>query len=142
VTVAAALPAMVARGRGQVVAIGSTAGFRGLPAHGAYCASKAAVHTFMESVRVDLRGTGVRATTISPGFVKTELTAKAKFPMPYLMELDDATRLMVRAIDAGRPRLSFPWQASWFMRTVGVLPAAIYERLAVFFRDAAARPQR
>src|SRR5882672_980414 len=96
VTLAAALPAMIERNAGQVVMMSSLAAFRGMPGNAAYCASKAAVSTFMESVRVDLRRTRVRATTIYPGFVKTELTAKNKFPMPFLVELDRAVEVMAK----------------------------------------------
>jgi NADP-dependent 3-hydroxy acid dehydrogenase YdfG len=130
VTVAAALPAMVARGAGQVVAISSLAAFRGMPANAAYCASKAALHVFMESVRVDLRGSGVRATTIYPGFVKTELTAKNKFPMPFLMELDDAVRVMARGIARGKATIAFPLPMAALVRWVAGLPRSIYEPLA------------
>ncbi len=137
VTLSAPLPAMVARKRGQVVAIASVAGYRGLPANGAYSGSKAAVHRFMESARIDLRGTGVIATTISPGFVKTELTAKNKFPMPFLMELDDAVRLMARGIDRGRSRIVYPFMTAWFMRAIGQLPGAIYRPIAALFRGMA-----
>src|SRR4051812_3303359 len=108
VTVAAALPKMVARDRGHIVAVSSLAAFRGMPGNGAYCASKAAVHTFMESMRVDLRRTRVRATTIYPGFVKTDMTAKNKFPMPFLMELDDAVKVMTRGLARGAKTIAFP----------------------------------
>src|SRR5712692_6047850 len=108
VTIAAALPAMVERNQGHVVAVSSLAAFRGMPGNAAYCASKAALHTFMESVRVDLRKTRVRATTIYPGFVKTEMTAKNKFPMPLLMELDDAVRVMARGLERGAKTIAYP----------------------------------
>jgi len=130
VTVAAALPAMIQRGSGTVVAMSSLAAFRGFPGTGAYCASKAALHTFMESVRVDLRGTGVRAVAIYPGFVKTEMTAKNRFRMPFLMELDDAVQVMVRGIDRGDAVIAFPAAMSALVRAVRAVPRAIYEPLA------------
>ena len=130
VTIAAALPAMVERGRGTVVAVGSLAGFRGFTGSGAYCASKAALHTFMDSIRVDLQGSGVRAVTISPGYVKTEMTARHKFAMPFLMELDDAVDVMVRAIARGAPTVAFPLPLAAFVRAVGMLPRVVYEPLA------------
>jgi NADP-dependent 3-hydroxy acid dehydrogenase YdfG len=130
VTVAAALPAMVARDSGHVVAVSSLAGFRGMPGHAAYCASKAAVHTFMESVRVDLRGTKVRATTIYPGFVKTELTAKNKFYMPFLMELDDAVKVMARGIERGAKIISYPLPLVAATRLLAAMPRGVYEPLA------------
>jgi short-subunit dehydrogenase len=135
VTIAAALPAMVQRGSGTVASVGSLAGFRGLAGSGAYCASKAAVHTFMESIRVDLRGTGVRAVTISPGYVKTEMTAKNEYAMPFLMELDDAVDVIVRAIDRGAPTVSFPLPLAAFVRGIGLLPRGVYEPLAKRIRS-------
>src|SRR2546425_5323357 len=130
VTIASALPAMVARGAGHVVAVSSLAAFRGMPGNAAYCASKAALHVFMESVRVDLRSSGVRATTIYPGFVKTELTAKNKFPMPFLMELSDAVRVMARGIARGKATIAFPLPMAALVRWVAGLPRSIYEPLA------------
>jgi len=134
VTVAAALPRMVERNSGHVVAMSSLAAFRGMPGNAAYCASKAAIHTFMESVRVDLRRTKVRATTIYPGFVKTELTAKNKFPMPFLMELDDAVKVMTRGIERGAKVISYPLPMVAFTRTLGVIPRSLYEPLAARVR--------
>lgn len=130
VTVAAALPAMVARGEGTVVAVASLAALRGLPGSAAYCASKAALHTFMESLRVDLRGSGVRALTLYPGFVKTEMTAKNRFPMPFLMDLDDAVAAMAQGIARGEPTLLFPRAFAAAARALGALPRALYEPLA------------
>lgn len=130
VTLAAALPAMVARGRGTVVAVSSLAAFRGLPRNAAYCASKAALHTFMESLRVDLRGTGVKAVAIYPGFVKTPMSAGNSFQMPFLMELDDAVRAMARGIDRGEPRVAFPAPLAAAARVLSALPRPLYEALA------------
>ena len=130
VTVALALPAMVARGSGTVAVVASLAGFRGLPGNGAYCASKAALQTFMESLRVDLRGTGVRALTINPGFVKTDMTAGNVLPMPFLMELSDAVNTIAHGLDSGRAVISFPLPLHAMVRAIAVLPRAIYEPLA------------
>src|SRR5260221_1775518 len=107
VTIAAALPKMVERDSGHVVAVASLAAFRGMPGNATYCASKAALHTWMESVRVDLRRTKVRATTIYPGFVKTEMTQKNKYPMPFLMELDDAVRVMTKGLARGAKKIAY-----------------------------------
>ena len=112
---------MLARGSGQLVAIASVAGLRGLAGQGAYCASKAAVITFMESLWAELRGTGVSASTINPGWVKTPLTASNRFPMPFALTADEFARRAVRVI-AQRPRLrTIPWQmagVSWLLRWV------------------------
>lgn len=130
VTLAAALPAMVARGSGTVVGVSSLAALRGLPKNAGYSASKAALAVFLEGLRVDLKKTGVRALTIYPGYVKTEMTAGAKHAQPFLMELDDAVRIMARGIDRGQPRIAYPLPTATAMRLVGSLPAWLYERLA------------
>ena len=130
VTIAAALPAMVERDRGHVVAVASLAAFRGLPASAAYSASKAAMHIFMESVRIDLKGTRVRATTIYPGFVKTEMTAKNKYRMPMLMELSDAVRVMAKGLERGASTIAYPLPMAAGMRTLGAIPQFLYEPLA------------
>lgn len=130
VTVAAALPRMIERDAGHVVMMSSLASFRGMPAEAAYCGSKAAVATFMESVRVDLRGSGVRATTIYPGFVKTEMTAKNKFYMPFLMELDRAVEVMTRGIERGAPTIMYPLPMVAATRWIGALPRGVYEPIA------------
>jgi NADP-dependent 3-hydroxy acid dehydrogenase YdfG len=130
VTIAAALPAMVGRNQGQVAMMSSLAAFRGMPGSAAYSASKAAVHTFMESIRVDLHGTRVRATTIYPGFVRTPMTAKNKFTMPFLVELDDAVQVMARGIDRGAATISYPFPMVAATRALGVLPRAFYELVA------------
>jgi NADP-dependent 3-hydroxy acid dehydrogenase YdfG len=129
-TVAAALPKMVERDKGQVVMISSLAAFRGMPGNAAYSASKACVATFMESVRVDLQPTKVRATTIYPGFVKTSLTAKNKFRMPFLMELDQAVEVMTRGIARGAKTIMYPLPMVAFTRTLAAVPRGVYEPLA------------
>jgi short-subunit dehydrogenase len=130
VTLAAALPKMVERNAGHVVAVASLAAFRGMPGNATYCASKAALHVWMESVRVDLRRTKVRATTIYPGFVKTEMTAKNKFPMPFLMELDDAVRVMAKGLARGAKTIAFPLPMAALTRALGAMPQSLYEPLA------------
>jgi short-subunit dehydrogenase len=129
-TIAAALPSMCARGSGTVVGVSSLAAFRGLPSNAAYCASKAALGTFLESIRVDLTGTDVRALCIYPGFVKTELTARHKEPMPFLMELDDAVRVMARGIERGEAQIAFPLPLSAALKVASALPDGLYTALA------------
>jgi short-subunit dehydrogenase len=126
----AVLPGMRERGRGRLVAVGSLAGYGGLPFTAAYCASKAAVDKFFESLRIDLRGTGVQVTVVTPGYVKTEMTDDNPYPMPFLMELEPALDRIERAIDRGGRRVGFPWPL-WFPALVGqVLPRSLYDRLA------------
>jgi len=107
-TFAAVMPEMLARRTGQLVAISSLAGYRGLPGESAYCASKAAVNTYMDGLRIHLRGTGVSATTICPGFVITPMTADFKFHMPGLMTAERAASKIVRAIKARKKVANFP----------------------------------
>lgn len=130
VTLAAALPAMVARGSGTLVGMASLAGLRGLPTSAAYSAAKAALSVFLESLRVDLKGTGVKALCIYPGFVRTPATAKNKNPMPFLMDVDQAVKIMARGIEQGRGRILYPWPTATFMRLLSSMPASLYELFA------------
>src|SRR5947207_4646914 len=129
-SVAAVLPEMVTRGSGQLVAISSLAAYRGLPKSAAYCASKAAVSAFFESLRLDLEPRGIDVTIIHPGFIKTPLTHGRNVQMPYLMELDDAVEKMVRAIEKRRKRYSFPWQLATIVRAGMIMPIWLYDRIS------------
>jgi hypothetical protein len=108
-TIVPFVPAMLRQDQGVLCAVSSMAGHRALPGRAAYSASKAAVITFMDGLRMDLHGTGVHAMTICPGFVRTPMTEGIK-KMPFLVELDDAVRLMVEAIETRRDTFTFPWQ--------------------------------
>lgn len=129
-SVAAVVPEMVERGSGQLVAISSLAGYRGLAKSAAYCASKAALSSFFESLRIDLRHTGVTVTIIHPGFIKTPLTAGREAKMPYLMELDDAVKKIVTAIEKGKKSYAFPWQLATIVRAGMIMPIAMYDWIA------------
>jgi short-subunit dehydrogenase len=121
---------MLARGSGHLVAVGSLTGYGGLPKSAAYSASKGALHNFFEGLRVDLRGTGVAVTVITPGYVRTELTAKNAHPMPLLMEVDDAVEIMADGIAGCRKLVAFPrplFALVWFAQ---ILPAGAYDWLA------------
>ncbi|MBN9119833.1 MAG: SDR family NAD(P)-dependent oxidoreductase [Planctomycetes bacterium] len=124
-TLSAALPEMLARKSGHLVAVSSLAGYRGLPAESAYCASKAAVNVYMDGLRIHLRGTGVRATTICPGFVTTPMTASNKFHMPQLMTAEYAARKMIRAIKAGKKVYNFPWRLHLMVKLSRWLPDGV-----------------
>ncbi|MBN1205785.1 MAG: SDR family NAD(P)-dependent oxidoreductase [Myxococcaceae bacterium] len=128
-TLSAVLPKMVERNKGHLVGVSSLAAFRGLPRNAAYSGSKAFLSTFMESLRVDLRGTGVRVTCIYPGFVKTEMTAPNKHPMPFLLEPEEAVERMARAITRGVPVFAFPWQMSTAMKLVKAIPDSLFDPL-------------
>ena len=129
-SVAAVIPEMVERGSGQLVAISSLAAYRGLPRSAAYCASKAAVSAFFESLRLDLEPRGIDVTIIHPGFIKTPLTEGRDAEMPFLMELDDAVRKMVRAIEKRRKRYSFPWQLATIVRAGMLMPIWMYDKIS------------
>jgi hypothetical protein len=115
--------------RGAFVGIASVAGFRGLPGAAAYSASKAAAIRYLESLRVELHGSGVRVVTICPGFIATAMTAKNPYPMPFILEVDDAARRMARAIDSGASYRVIPWQMAIVGRLLGLLPNVVYDRL-------------
>jgi short-subunit dehydrogenase len=129
-SVAAVVPEMVAQGSGQLVVISSLAAYRGLPKSAAYCASKAAVSAFFESVRLDLQPRGLTVTIIHPGFIKTPLTAGRHADMPFLMELDDAVKLIVRAIEKKKKSYAFPWQLASIVRLGIVMPIFMYDWIA------------
>jgi len=129
-SVAAVLPEMVARGEGQLVAISSLSAYRGLPKSAAYCASKAALSSFFECVRIDIQNSGVDVTIIHPGFIKTPLTAGRHSKMPFLMELDEAVKKMIRAIEKRKKTVAFPWQLASIVRLGMVMPNFMYDRIA------------
>lgn len=128
--VAAVLPQMIERKSGQLVAVSSLAGFRGLPKSAAYCASKAAMTAYFESVRLDVRRRGVFVTIVQPGFIKTPLTAGRESSMPFLMELDDAIPHFLSAIEKRRKFAAFPWQLATIVRLARILPAGLYDKIA------------
>ncbi len=128
--VAAVVPDMVARGSGHLVAISSLAAYRGLPKSAAYCASKAAVSAFFESLRLDLRPRKIDVTIIHPGFIKTPLTAGRQAEMPFLMELDDAVAKIVWAIETRRKSYAFPWQLASLVRLGMIMPNSVYDLIS------------
>ena len=97
-------------GQGALVGIASVAGFRGLPGSGAYSASKAAAISYLESLRVEQRGTGVAVLTVCPGYIATPMTEQNPYPMPFLLDVDEAARRIVRAIDRRTCFYVLPWQ--------------------------------
>jgi short-subunit dehydrogenase len=129
-SVTAVLPEMAKRGSGHLVAISSLAAYRGLPKSAAYCSSKAALSSFFETLRLDLRGSGVDVTIIHPGFIKTPLTAGREANMPFLMELDDAVRKIVNAIEKRKKSYAFPWQLASIVRLGMIMPNWMYDRIA------------
>jgi len=126
----AVLPSMLERDSGRISVVGSLAGYGGLPSTAAYGASKAAVDAFFESLRIDLRETGVQVTIVTPGYVRTEMTEENPFPMPFLMELEPAVDRIEKAIFRGGRRVGFPFPL-WIQTFLGqILPRWLYDILA------------
>lgn len=123
------LAAMRERGHGRLVGVASVAAIRGLPGHGAYSASKAAVVAYCESLRVETRGSGVRVVTLVPGYVATPLTAQNPYRMPFLMAPEAFADRAFAAIQAGRSYCVIPWQMAWVAKLLRLLPNALYDRL-------------
>ena len=114
-------------GQGLLVGIASVAGFRGLPGAGAYSASKAALISYMESLRVELHGSGMRVVTICPGYIKTPMTAINPYPMPFMLPADEAARRIARAIASGNSFAVVPWQMGFVGRVLKLLPNWLYD---------------
>lgn len=121
--------AMHGRRQGTLVGIASVAGFRGLPGSGAYSASKAAAISYLESLRVELHGSGVKVVTICPGYIKTPMTAINPYPMPFILDADEAAKRMVRAIERQAAFAVIPWQMGLIGRALELLPRWLYDRL-------------
>lgn len=118
------------RRAGSLVGIASVAGFRGLPGATAYSASKAAAIRYLEGLRVEMHGCGVRVLTICPGYIATPMTARNRYRMPFILEADDAARRFARAIAAGRAFSVIPWQMALVGPILSALPNALFDRLA------------
>jgi short-subunit dehydrogenase len=129
-TLAAFAPAMREAGRGTLVGIASVAGFRGLAGNGAYCASKSAAITWMESLRAELYGSGVSVLCICPGYIDTPMTRVNRFRMPFLISADDAARRIARAIAAKRRLAVIPWQMALVSLLLRAMPGWLFDRLA------------
>jgi len=119
--------AMTGARNGALVGVASVAGFRGMPGSGAYSASKSAVITYLESLRVELRDSGVAVMTICPGFIATPMTARNPYAMPFLLAPDKAARLIARAIGRRRRFYVLPWQMGWVGLLLKILPRPVYD---------------
>ena len=120
--------AMRKRGSGRLVGIASVAGIRGLPGHGAYCASKAAAIGYCESLRGECRESGVKVVTILPGYIDTPLTRGNPYSMPFLMPADDFADRAFAAIVAGSSYRVIPWQMGGVAKLLRLLPNALFDR--------------
>lgn len=121
--------AMRTQRRGALVGVASIAGWRGMPGNGAYCASKGGLIRYLESLRAELRGSGVHVSTVSPGYLRTALTAGNRFAMPGLMEPDDAARAMLAGIARGRGHIVLPARIGYLSRLLDLLPEALHDRV-------------
>jgi short-subunit dehydrogenase len=127
------------RGSGSLVGVASVAAIRGLPGHGAYCASKAAVVAYCESLRGELRGAGVQVVTLLPGYIATPLTARNPYKMPFLMPADRFADQAFRAITAGTRYRVIPWQMGVVAKLLRLLPNPLFDRL---FASRGRKPRR
>jgi short-subunit dehydrogenase len=130
--------AMRKQGSGVLAGIGSVAGIRGLPGGSAYSASKAAAITYLESLRVELKGSGVAVTTVNPGYIVTPMTAVNPYPMPFILRADVAATKTARAIARRRRYATLPWQMALVAKLLRLLPCALYDRL---FQHAPHKPR-
>ena len=122
----------------RLVGIASVAGIRGLPGAEAYSASKAATIAYLESLRVELRGTGIKVVTIAPGYIATPMTAINPYRMPFLLPAAEAARRFARVIDKGTSYAVIPWQMGIVAKVLRLLPNWLYDRL---FANAPRKPR-
>ena len=125
----AVLPRMIERRAGHIAAVASLAGYRGAPTLAGYGSSKAALIHAIDSLRFDLEPHGIGVTLITPGYVRTPMTAKHTYWMPALMDADKAAGVIVRGFRRGRKEIHFPARFSWTLKALRVLPFPLYERL-------------
>lgn len=125
-------------GRGSLVGIASVAGYRGLPGAAAYSASKAAAITYLESLRVELRASGVKVVTLCPGYIATPMTARNPYPMPFMLSAEKAAVSIAGVIERGKSLAVIPWQMAIIARVLHVLPNWLYDRL---FGNAPRKPR-
>ena len=123
------LAPMREKGAGALVGIASVAGWRGIPGNGAYCASKGALLRYLESLRAELRGTGVTVTSVSPGYVRTSLTAGNTMRMPGLIDPDRAAERIVRAVERRREKVTVPRRTGLISHALGLLPDSAHDRI-------------
>lgn len=120
--ISAVVPRMISKGSGTFVGVSSVAGYRGMPGSSGYGPSKAAQINLLESLRCDLRGTGVNVVTVSPGFVRTPMTDVNTFPMPFIIEADEAACAIVDGLERGKPEIVFPKPMMLLMKIARFVP--------------------
>jgi len=122
----ALLPAMLARRAGRIAVVSSVAGWRGLPTSAAYGATKAALHNLVESLKFDGDRAGIRFQIVNPGFVKTPLTDKNPFPMPFLVSPEEAALRIARGLESDSFEITFPRRFTWQLKLMRLLPYRLY----------------
>lgn len=122
----AVVPTMSARGSGHISWVGSLGGYNGLPGAGAYNASKAALMSLAESSRLELAQKGIDLSIVAPGFIRTPLTAKNKFPMPFLMEPDQAAQKIITGLMAQKYEVIFPWPMALLTKFLRLMPYPVF----------------
>lgn len=125
----AALPALRKSDDPLLVGMSSSVAYRGFPRGEAYCASKAAIRNMLQGFRIQLRKINIPVTIICPGFVKSELTAKNQFEMPFLMEAKQAARVIADGVALKRHEIAFPWQFILMMKLMTLLPSTVYTKM-------------
>lgn len=125
----AVLPGMLQRGKGAIAPVASLAGYRGLPRAAAYGASKSAMIHFLESIRFHLVSKGITISIVNPGFVKTPLTDKNDFKMPFLVDADRSAKIICDGIERGKREIAFPFPFNIVLKIARMLPAPLYENL-------------
>ena len=128
-TLVAAIPIFLAHRRGHLVGVSSLAGRRALPMSAAYSASKSALSTFLESLRIDLAASGIRVTDVQPGFVATPMIASSAHPRPFCWPVDRAARHIARKLDSAPAVVAFPWPLVLATAVGRLLPALVYDRV-------------
>ncbi|HEY6896360.1 MAG TPA: SDR family oxidoreductase, partial [Rhodocyclaceae bacterium] len=116
-------------GHGTLAGIASVAGIRGLPGAGGYCASKAALIAWLESLRVELHGCGVKVCTVCPGYIDTPMTRVNRYAMPFLLSAEEGARRIARVLDRGASYAVVPWQMGIVAKLLRLLPNPLYDLL-------------
>jgi NAD(P)-dependent dehydrogenase (short-subunit alcohol dehydrogenase family) len=129
-TIVAAIGKMAPRKAGTIVGVSSLAAMRGLPSSGAYAASKAALATFLETLRTDLSHKGITVVDVRPGFVDTDMTRQNKFKMPFLMDVDRAAKLTWQGIRRGDAIVAYPWPTATAMSLAETIPDGLWRMMS------------
>jgi short-subunit dehydrogenase len=128
--VGAVMPDMIARRAGDIAGMASVAGYAGMPTAAAYSSAKSAINAFLQSLRIELKRYGVGVVTVNPGFVRTPLTDRNTFPMPFMLSPEQAAEAIVRGLLAGDEEIHFPKRLSWPTKLFTALPRPVFEWLA------------